>query len=337
MQLTHRFAYTTTRISPTSLQPPPKQQENTPPTHLLANRLPAILALDLPLHDRIAARPAVRARDGVQRQPHADEIDHLVEEGAVGHDDGAVVDGLRERVVRVVAAAAQDGELLLEVAVEEGQQGEGREEDGGDEGGDERREGGGEAGGGRGTGLVLCVFRGGKEGRGGVREKQGVGDGGKGVERRRVQSRRAGWGAAGRGARRSSGVHQAHGDLQHVVPQRKVREALPEALHGFSGAAARLEEGFFGIFEARHRGRWRGLRREAEKVGWGLESVDGGVYEDWMLQPGAAAGGENVMETRNWFQKRVGWSCPRTTMVCGLGCGVVLARRRLISTVEGAG
>lgn len=41
-----------------------------------------------------------------------------------------------------------------------------------------------------------------------------------------------------------------------------------------------------------------------------------GIYEGCrstggrMLQPGAAAVGENVIETRNWVQKRVGWSSP---------------------------
>ncbi len=131
--------------------------------------------------------------------------------------------------------------------------------------------------------------------------------------------RAGGWDGAQQAEERgeSSSVHQTHGDLQHVVPQRKVREALPEALHGFSGAAARFEERFFGIFEARHRGRWRGFaEKKWRKLNRGLEGVDGGFMR---------AGGANVMETRNWFQKRVGWS---SLALFGLGCGLVLARRR---------
>lgn len=42
-------------------------------------------------------------------------------------------------------AAAEDGEFLREVAVQEGEEGDGGEEDVGDEGGDEDGEGGGEA------------------------------------------------------------------------------------------------------------------------------------------------------------------------------------------------
>lgn len=118
----------------------------------------------------------------------------------------------------------------------------------------------------------------------------------------------------------SSSVHQTHGDLQHVIPQRKVREALPEALDGFSGAAARFEERFFGIFEARHRMRWRGFAERSGESWMGVGERGRGVYEGWrssgnlMLQPGAAAGRANVMGNAKLVSEARGVELPRTIL-----------------------
>jgi len=99
----------------------------------------------------------------------------------------------------------------------------------------------------------------------GVWEAGGWGDGGKvgegwGRAAREAIERGAGGRGLGKQAEErgtsAACIHQTHGHLQHVVPQCKVRKAIPEALHGFLGAAAAFEEGFFGIFEARHAGRW---------------------------------------------------------------------------------
>ena len=50
--------------------------------YLLADPLPAVLALDSVFDDRIIRHPTVHQRNSVQRDTDADEIENFVDEGA---------------------------------------------------------------------------------------------------------------------------------------------------------------------------------------------------------------------------------------------------------------
>lgn len=70
--------------------------------HLFRNVFPAILAFDLALHDRIAARPTVNLGDGEERHGDQQEAQHFVEEVAPCPHHGAIVQGLLHGVVEPV-------------------------------------------------------------------------------------------------------------------------------------------------------------------------------------------------------------------------------------------
>lgn len=97
---------------------------------LLANILPAVFALDLLLDNVIVRTPRIRKRDNPKRQRNAYEAYDLVQETSVGEHHGAVVERLRHGVVAVgdgavvVRTVFEDGELLVEVAREEGEEGD---------------------------------------------------------------------------------------------------------------------------------------------------------------------------------------------------------------------
>ncbi len=52
--------------------------------HLLADPIPAVLALDGVFDDGVAGRPAVGQRDGVEGDADAEEGEEFVDEGAGG-------------------------------------------------------------------------------------------------------------------------------------------------------------------------------------------------------------------------------------------------------------
>ena len=68
-------------------------------THLFIDPLPTILALAGILDDWIMRHKRVYQRQAVQRKPHHDKGDDLVDELAVGHDDGAIVESLAEGII----------------------------------------------------------------------------------------------------------------------------------------------------------------------------------------------------------------------------------------------
>lgn len=95
----------------------------------------------------------IYVRQPVERKPDHDKRHHLVDKGAVGHDDGAVGLRLVHRVVSpggcggiVLGTRAEDGELFFNVFVDGQDDGDGGHEDCADEGFDKVCEGGGEAG-----------------------------------------------------------------------------------------------------------------------------------------------------------------------------------------------
>lgn len=97
----------------------------------------------------LPAQVLVHAGEGVEGEAEADEVDGLVEEDAVGHDDGAVVLRLLDGVVAapgaVIGPGLEDGELEVQVGVEGEQHRERREDDVADEGGHHVCEGRGDA------------------------------------------------------------------------------------------------------------------------------------------------------------------------------------------------
>jgi hypothetical protein len=98
------------------------------PLRLLANILPTELALNLLLHNVIIRAARIRKCDYPQRQRNAHETDHFVDEIAPREYHRAVVERLFHGVVPrgdgavVGGAALQDGEFLVEVAREEGEE-----------------------------------------------------------------------------------------------------------------------------------------------------------------------------------------------------------------------
>ncbi|KUI53659.1 hypothetical protein VP1G_10580 [Cytospora mali] len=99
-------------------------------------RLPAE---DRVLDDGVPAQVLVQAGEGVQGEAQADKVDGLVEEDAVGHDDGAIVLRLLDRVVAapplVVGPGLQHGELEVQVGVQREEHRERGQDDVADEGG----------------------------------------------------------------------------------------------------------------------------------------------------------------------------------------------------------
>lgn len=96
------------------------------------------------LDHRVLRRHRIRLHGRVQRDPNKEEIEHRIDEAPIVERDRAVVVRLLDGVVRRVGPAAEDGELGGHVAVDEGEEGEEREEDVGDEGGDDTLEGAGD-------------------------------------------------------------------------------------------------------------------------------------------------------------------------------------------------
>lgn len=135
-----------------------KQKKGGSQTHPLEDLAPAVPALDGVLDDGVAGEVLVEAGEGVEGEAQADKVERLVEEDAVGHDDGAVVLGLLDGVVAapavVVLAGLQHGELEVQVGVEGEEDREGREDDVADEGRDYVCEGRGDAVGGGGGWLL---------------------------------------------------------------------------------------------------------------------------------------------------------------------------------------
>ena len=77
VQFTQRCAYTTSSENQTlRLQSGKKESK----AYLLTDPLPAKLALDRMFNDRIARRPPVDKRNGIQRDADADEVEDLVDE-----------------------------------------------------------------------------------------------------------------------------------------------------------------------------------------------------------------------------------------------------------------
>lgn len=135
---------------------PPIQPTRTidAPPRLLTNILPTILALDLPLDNLILTNPLVTPSDHEKTQRDQRKPQHLVQKAAVKPHHGPVRLRLLHRVVAtdlaalVARPAAQDQEALVQVAGEEGEQGDDGEDDVCDEGVGDGCEGGGETGGG---------------------------------------------------------------------------------------------------------------------------------------------------------------------------------------------
>jgi hypothetical protein len=122
------------------------------PLCFLADILPAELTLDLLLHDIIICAPRVSQCNKPQCKRNAHEANNLVKETTVRKDHGTVVERLFHRVVAgrygivVGGSVLEDGELLVEVAREEGEQGDYGEDDVGHEGVGAGGKGRGEAG-----------------------------------------------------------------------------------------------------------------------------------------------------------------------------------------------
>jgi hypothetical protein len=100
----------------------------------------------------ILAHPAIDPHNNVEDNPDEKEADHLVKKGAVCHDDGPIVERLLNgvvaavRAVMVVRPATQDGEFLVQIPVQKGQQRDDREDDARGQRGDDGCKGGSEAG-----------------------------------------------------------------------------------------------------------------------------------------------------------------------------------------------
>jgi hypothetical protein len=92
------------------------------PLRLLTNILPAKLALDLLLDDIIPTAPAIRQRNHPERHSNSHEPHNLIKEVSVSQHHGAIVYGLRRRVVPVgdggvvVGPVFENGELFVEVS-----------------------------------------------------------------------------------------------------------------------------------------------------------------------------------------------------------------------------
>lgn len=145
----------------------------------------------------------------------------------VSHHDRPIIRRLLQRIIpappHIMRSTSQHRKFLVEILIDERDQGDWREEDVRDERGDDGREGGGDASGVSVQRMYVCIVDGsrGKRGRKGCK-------------------------------------HQSHSDLEHVVAQRKVQKAVPRSLHAFAGVLAGVQEGFAAFVETGHRGRlWR--------------------------------------------------------------------------------
>ena len=109
--------------------------------YLDADPLPAILAFDLLLDDRVITGPLVDPRDEEQGDHHNEEVDDLVDEGAedawarqiakcrglpnipVSHDHRPIILGLLDGIVPlpfiVLRPATKNSKFLAQVAVDE--------------------------------------------------------------------------------------------------------------------------------------------------------------------------------------------------------------------------
>ena len=76
----------------------------------------------------ILAHPGVYTHNSKKDDANDEEANHLVEERPVRHDNSAIVERLPDSVilgigtVPVVRPAAQDGEFLIQIPVQKGQQ-----------------------------------------------------------------------------------------------------------------------------------------------------------------------------------------------------------------------
>lgn len=99
------------------------------------------------LDDAVLAHIPIDSRDGVQNHADDEEADDPVEEGAVRHDDSAIVERLLHGVVAiltVVRSPTQDGKLLVQIPIEEGQKRDDGENDVAGHGGHDGSKGGSE-------------------------------------------------------------------------------------------------------------------------------------------------------------------------------------------------
>lgn len=121
---------------PTQILPSiqPSRALGTPP-RAVTNPLPAELALDLLLHNRVPTDPLISHADTPKHHRGREEPYQLIEKVAIGENHGAVVKGLGGRVVPagdggvVVGTALEEPELDGQVAGEEGEKGDNGEED----------------------------------------------------------------------------------------------------------------------------------------------------------------------------------------------------------------
>lgn len=65
-----------------TISPTTRKLELGPSTHLAPDTLPAVLALDRLLDNRIMRHPRIHIRHKIQRQPHTKQIQHFVNERA---------------------------------------------------------------------------------------------------------------------------------------------------------------------------------------------------------------------------------------------------------------
>ena len=65
-----------------------KREKKESKAYLLTDPLPAKLALDRMLDDRVARRPPVDKRNGIQRDADADEVEDLVDEVTTSNQSG---------------------------------------------------------------------------------------------------------------------------------------------------------------------------------------------------------------------------------------------------------
>jgi hypothetical protein len=111
------------------------------PLGLFTDVLSAVLALDLPLDDVVTSRPAIGLRNCEQCNGDQYEANDLVQERAIRPHNGTVVKCLLDSVVgHSLAATPEHGELLVEVAVDKGEQRNQREDYVRDEGVGDGRE-----------------------------------------------------------------------------------------------------------------------------------------------------------------------------------------------------
>ena len=130
-----------------------------------ADPLPAVFALHVALHDVVLRHGAVDSCHNKKRDCDSNEVEALVEEDSIGHDDlGACehghamrLTGLERRAYRtivhsllhgvvviphvILAAAAQHGKDFVQVLADEREERDGREDDAADKGLNDRLEG----------------------------------------------------------------------------------------------------------------------------------------------------------------------------------------------------